>query len=385
MMTSEAPMAFAVPLTLSASSLFTPEHHCLVHPRRPPPSLQILHYRRRPRSPLHTHPNSYKHPHQAPTSLQLPPTVGHTIHHPSGTNIYIIGCVHGSKLSAQDVKNVCENVAPSAVVLELCAPRLRSLMTDMGENDDTCNKKKMKKKNSRLRLSGAVERFGGLGPAILALGLLSMSSMQRVVGLDPGGEFKVGVRIGNRLEVPVLCGDVLGNETVKRLAEALGFRGLKKGLRVILRGLGKVSRGEFYFPEGRVRLERVLLDWKRMWELIWIVGPVFGVSFVFSRGFVLAGTLLGAGQSVHAEQAFSMGMLAGWSMFSRIFEWASIAYTVLATTSFVQALVVERDVVLARNISDACKLYGGKQKDVVAIVGLLHVNGILRALDNPVQ
>ncbi len=50
---------------------------------------------------------------------------------PTGCDIYLVGCLHGSHSSGRDVRDVLEEVRPGAVVLELCESRHKALQQDL--------------------------------------------------------------------------------------------------------------------------------------------------------------------------------------------------------------------------------------------------------------
>ena len=237
-----------------------------------------------------------------------------------------------------------------------------------------------KKKRKRLTFKKAVERFGGVGPAMLALGLLSISGMQKTLGLDPGREFKVGIRKAEENYACIVCGDSDGNTTVKKLAQSLGPRCLKSGSGVILKFLETVFGGELRFPRGRVRFERILRDWKRITELLWIVGPVLGFSYFFVGGLSLLNRLQHRDGVGEVQEGGAGGMLGGFHL-PILMDVLPITWMILSAASFIEALLIERDKVLARNIEETCRIHGGRGRKVVAVVGLLHVNGILRILE----
>ena len=53
------------------------------------------------------------------------------LHHPTtGSQVYIVGCVHGSEASEEDVATVFHSQNPAAVVLELCQSRFESMQAE---------------------------------------------------------------------------------------------------------------------------------------------------------------------------------------------------------------------------------------------------------------
>lgn len=57
------------------------------------------------------------------------------------------------------------------------------------------------------RFGRAVVRFGGVGAAIFAIGLSSLTGVQQAAGMDPGCEFKEAARRAKEVGAPVVLGD----------------------------------------------------------------------------------------------------------------------------------------------------------------------------------
>jgi len=67
---------------------------------------------------------------RASSSSNLPGTTLVLRHPTTGSQVYIVGCVHGSEASEEDVATVFRSQNPAAVVLELCQSRFESMQAE---------------------------------------------------------------------------------------------------------------------------------------------------------------------------------------------------------------------------------------------------------------
>ncbi|TFJ83908.1 hypothetical protein NSK_005005 [Nannochloropsis salina CCMP1776] len=65
-----------------------------------------------------------------PTASALPGTTLVLEHPSTGSQVYIVGCVHGSEASEEDVSTVFRLHSPAAVVLELCPARFEGMQAE---------------------------------------------------------------------------------------------------------------------------------------------------------------------------------------------------------------------------------------------------------------
>lgn len=76
------------------------------------------------------------------------------------------------------------------------------------------------------RFGRAVVRFGGVGAALFAIGLSSLTGVQQAAGMDPGCEFKEAARRAGEVGAPVVLGD---NDVRWRGGAGWGGVGAKSG------------------------------------------------------------------------------------------------------------------------------------------------------------
>ena len=138
---------------------------------------------------------------------KLPPTV--TKVEVEGREVYLIGTIHVSKKSVEDVQKTIEIVDPDAICVELCEPRLRQLT----DSDNWKN----------LNLFKVLRE----GRAMLVLSSLIMSSFQhrigKQLGVRPGAEQLEAV---DKAKERGLTPGLIDREitiTLKRAAARIGF------------------------------------------------------------------------------------------------------------------------------------------------------------------
>lgn len=107
-----------------------------------------------------------------------------------------------------------------------------------------------------------------------------------------------------------------------------------------------------------------------MRELVRILGPVGAVGIVVglvgnAAAAVLEGGVVG-----------SRGVMSGWEIMGQV---GAALYVTVSALRFIRVLVGERDAVMAQKVLE-CAREGGKGSVVCVVVGLLHVNGIVRLI-----
>lgn len=328
----------------------------------------------------------------------LPPSVGIDSERVSGARVLVVGCVHGAAASAADAAAVITAAQPDALVLELCRRRLETLEAAMrqdAEGDPNCRGKvggklgkderqKRKPSFSRMRTT-----FGGVGPAVVALLLNAVYDVQRRAGVDPGVEFKSSLRAARGVprNCRVVCGDADARDTVRALSRTVVHP--LRALREVPAGIRFLLRQAFAVPAGGVNILRVLTEsqGKRVREFVRVFFPLVCATYV--AAFVTANGLgslqdhfLGTPSSASAvvgREGFNFFSLAG-----PVSQALLVSYLAIVTLSFVYVLIDERDRILARSIRQAAAELaesGAVEPVIVAVVGLLHVNGCLRYLN----
>lgn len=342
-----------------------------------------------------------------PPPPALPPSVGVGHERASGARVLFVGCVHGAAASADDVASVIGAASPDALVLELCRARLDALEAAMrrdhgvasgdgggGGGDGGHGGGQQEARQPRQSASFAHLRrtFGGVGPAVVAALLNAVYDVQKRAGVDPGVEFKSALMAIR--EAPtgcrVVCGDADARDTVRELSLAV-LRPLRS-LRAAPASVCFLLRHVFVVPTGGVSIVRALAEsqGKRVREFAQVFVPLvffsYAVAYLGSNG---VGSLL---QFATPSQAFpgnmqSSNFLAAVGTLSQA---VMVSYFALVTLSFVYVLIDARDRILARSIREAAAELvdsGVAEPVIVAVVGLLHVNGCIQYLqaDEPAE
>jgi hypothetical protein len=373
-----------------------------VRPRTLHPSIPIS-----PQSPRQRWQVPFKCSHQKHSvtpsfgNAPLPASVGVGRDLETGATVLLVGCVHGSQKSAQDVADVMKAAGghPDALVLELCPQRLTWLMKSIREEDNEASRSAsdlgataaFKGMSSRWpSLRKLMVKFGGVGPALVAYALSAVYNIQRLTGTDPGVEFKTALRsiclkdsTGSCL---LVCGDAPATDTIRSLFAAFlpqrALLSLPSALWSTAETLVASTKGGVNIPfvlfEGagaRLReLGRVFIPISGIFYLIGLVGASGAAQL--HEGLVVTGAA--AGRHAWSDILSSLLALLGTSL---------QVYLFIASFAFIQVLISERDAVLAKSIQKAASELAnirntstGRASVIVAVVGLMHVNGVLRHL-----
>ncbi|KAJ8909081.1 hypothetical protein NDN08_005778 [Rhodosorus marinus] len=294
----------------------------------------------------------------------------------SGVDVYVVGCIHGFRSSVRDVETVAASVTSPirAVMIELCEDRWRVI-----------SKLKKDKRSSKLRkesfnlfsLLRAPARFGGSGPALVGSVLVGISNLQKLSGFEPGLEFVCAADEAKRLGAKLVLGDRPANDTIQRLSKALNplqvFTSPLQTLKLLLPDLP---------PRNGVNLVSTFLDVERMREMFVLTFPTTLLSFVAVQGMGFVGDAL---FPVHALMIENVEILST-STIEDAFYYTLLGLVISAIASFLKVVIHERDVYLYESLEkildDASVV--DKREELTAIIGvcgLLHVNGIVRLLN----
>lgn len=344
-----------------------------------------------------------------PAGVALPSSC--LVHHDkqTGCDVYVLGCLHGSPTSGKDVQRLINDVAPAAVVLELCDARYNSLRKDVLKPDaletQTASERISKVASSWWCGLKRTYEKRGLGQAALTGVLSGTYAMQKMLDFDPGLEFKTAMRMSSTHNFDLVMGDRDINETLDRMASK------KKKSRS--GAVDLLNNGDF--AEVLARSKRAgqslaedassigIAVWGDKGENMEWPAQINMFTSVFGRREVLADlagllgpvSLVMCALSAAAEQilgrTFEMASAAGGTadavamdaFMSTFVNTANVA--ILVATSalllrFSRLVIIERDVYLARALSETCQLHPGKP--IIAVVGLLHTNGISKLLRN---
>lgn len=258
-------------------------------------------------------------------------------------------------------------------ILELCDSRLKSLKTvmerDFGESKQTSRRRTFKQVS---------DTFGGTGPALLAFALESVYKLQVLSGVQPGAEFYEPIRRASSWEL--VCGDAPARDTVRALYSVFGKP--LKSLRDSLFSIEDIIGCVIFPPKAGVNMLGIFLtEPRRLRELARLTLPALLLSGVVG--------LAGNAGALALESAPTVNMLTDTytanllSVLLSVGQTVLVSYIIVSTLHFMKVLIADRDRILTRSILEtASELQSKRQTPVVvcAVVGLLHVNGIVRQI-----
>ena len=124
-------------------------------------------------------------------------------------NLILIGTSHIAKQSLEDVKKVISEEKPDIVALELDRQRLNALMS----------KEKPKKWNLY-----NIRKVGLRGFIFSLIGAWVEKKLGEIVGVSPGSEMKVAVRLAKKNKIRIALIDQEIGITLRRFSKALSWR-----------------------------------------------------------------------------------------------------------------------------------------------------------------
>ena len=120
---------------------------------------------------------------------------------PNGARVFLIGTVHFSQKSIEEVRQVIDTLKPKIVVLELCPERQHVLVLDQ----ETL--KKEMENISFTHFRDMVRKQGLLSTLLRILMVHISANITRQLGQAPGGEFREAYRAANDVGSKVILGD----------------------------------------------------------------------------------------------------------------------------------------------------------------------------------
>lgn len=231
------------------------------------------------------------------------------------------------------------------------------------------------------------ETFNGTPQAILATVLESAYALQTFSGLDPGIEFAYPLRSLNSSQL--ICGDAPAQHTVQGLYRA--FTSPLTSIRLARSAAHEIFHHVIRRPPGGVNsLAIVLTEPGRLAEIFRLFVPTALVTLALTT---LVSVIVGIAAhllestsvvSTLAAQTSASASPTAWGLLAIASQVMFITYFSVSLLHFMKVLVSDRDIILAQSILDTAAYYSQLRKrsvTVVAVVGLLHVNGILRVLE----
>lgn len=328
--------------------------------------------------------------------------------------VSILGCLHGSESSANDVVQLLtpNDDEEIVVVLELCAGRFADLMRArscaLEEVVGVDRAAPTKRENPMVRFISMVAMMNekrGLSTALAAALLSGASGLTNSLsGFKPGLEFSTATSICQKNGWDVILADQTVDETLQQMGR-LPSISISMLLESIWKGwtvgpLGKASKRLQYAvfgdsnldPRYQLRMAIALFRSSEVVsELIRLLMPIFLVMF-------LVDTATGAMDHQPMNWIDPLSSPSSMDFDSSIDPFATLqeivlnaaatggllamAYILLALPT-AHVVLAERDEFLARGIQKACEiavLEPHKEKRVVAVIGMMHVNNVARHL-----
>lgn len=334
----------------------------------------------------------------------------------SKCNVVLLGCLHGSVSSAYDVRTLIQERSTDVVVLELCASRFADLKRQKEQEATEFAG------NGQTRIAPALQRFvsmvvktnenRGWTTAIAAAILSGASGLQSgLSGFRPGLEFTVASDVSEELDCDIVLADRAVDETLRRMGTlpSISLEMMTETIRNHLLNPSKSSLGQaasalstaVFGDDSMNRQEQVRMSTaltrnrEVIRDLLRVTLPVVLLAQVVA---VLANAGLGFLDKGELELSSPFLLYHEFSLtFHDLLSLATavasdlVAATLLLSAGCVaialpatQVILLERDVYLARGIRKACTIAASTPTDgepcVVAVLGLLHVNGVAKIL-----
>jgi pheromone shutdown protein TraB len=329
----------------------------------------------------------------------------------TGCKVVLLGCLHGSESSAADVRELLSEKT-DAVVLELCAARLADLRRDMETLTDDGAPLEDEGFDSRRYMTMVARTYEkrGFATASAAAVLGGVSGLQTALSdFQPGLEFLTAMKIVERDNCDLVLADRTVDETLRRMGKLPSVSSsmlqslVKEGSWKNTLGRDATALSEAVFGDSsmdeshQVQMPKVLTRNRAAVEdllrlslpplifsttlanlltkvLLLLFPQEAGVDFWSLFGDVA----LTRQDEIRLLTDISIDLLAQLATLA-------VGYVVLALPA-ARVILTERDEYLTRGIQAACRLESEKNKSepgrVVAVLGLLHVNGVAKQLLN---
>lgn len=352
--------------------------------------------------------------------------------------VVLLGCFHGTKSSADDVARLIDDDT-DVIVLELCTSRFADLRRQQeklhrqaqDEGNERGNKSQQINSESwrRAITSSWPVRYGqtvsatfakkGVATGVAALLLTGVSGLQSAMsGFQPGLEFTTALERGQQLNCDIVLADQDVDETLRKLGsipvdvwknmlllhnkkssivhnkdENINYNSLFEESVYHLKTLTRAvfgDSGDSTVPQ--VRAFPVLVrNGAAVRDLVRLVIPSLVTIVVSSQIF---GLIIGsaadwsfavlADDTIAAANVFSsehQNTISGVDDVSGSWAVHVLASSCILLSGFlsmapiIKVILTERDAVLTEGILSACQRAGNGGR-VVAVLGLLHVNGV---------
>jgi|AntRauTorckE5430_2_1112549.scaffolds.fasta_scaffold00332_1 hypothetical protein len=317
----------------------------------------------------------------------------------TNTNIVLLGCLHGTISSSRDVRYLMEKDPTDAVVLELCETRIEDLGRETVD-EYTMDVFLEDVQDFWKFIQGTSEKKGPFVAAItFVLGITGLLQ-SNISGTKAGLEFAVALDIAEENGCTICLGDRGIDQTMERIGNipSVALEMIKNNtvlqytylLKTAVVGDELLSNDtQISLPKVLVRNKGAVTDLGRL-----VLSPILiATCFALSVGSALNLPLYAQQDSLDLlldtvtlttfDERLPI-VLKIISTFLAKFVVFAAGYTVLALP-FSKVIIHERDVYLAEEIRKACGSIldssgGLRESRIVAVLGLLHVNGVAKQL-----
>lgn len=258
----------------------------------------------------------------------------------------LIGCVHGSSFSSEMVENAIERHNPSCIALELCPLRFQSMPQEARAYKEYC---KERSENSNF--------------------------WQDLAANIPGREFLTAINLAEERNIPIFTCDEDVEVILTELKSIGNISPILQDASLIgstFSHLKHAFTGESSLSTKSIHIGRVLVsNPKLLSETIFRILPTW-LPLVLTMQWL-------ASQIESVDSSKQFGLLDG----------VSILFSAYALSAFVvgcKKIVVDRDEIIANKLRDIVstmtidKCTPDARVEVVAVLGMIHLNGVARHL-----
>ncbi|CDF34365.1 unnamed protein product [Chondrus crispus] len=222
--------------------------------------------------------------------------------------------------------------------------------------------------------------FGGTGPAVIAFILESVYNLQILSGVQPGAEFYEAIRREGPWKI--VCGDAPARDTIQNLYGVFGnpLRSLRDSLSSIEEIVGRLILPP---KDGVTMLGLFLLEPRRVLELVRLTFPALVISSAISLAGNAGALALDSAPSIPISMLSEGYATTLLPIVASLGQTLTMSYIIVSTLRFMKVLIADRDRFLTKSILEtASEIQSTHERPVVicAVVGLLHVNGIVRQI-----
>jgi hypothetical protein len=342
----------------------------------------------------------------------------------TGCQVILLGCFHGTVSSAKDVERLLlDQASPTdAVALELCATRFADLQRELLQQQEQSLSTSSRtppittSKPWLFRYFSMVAKTletRGLATAVATAVLGGVSGLQTAIsGFTPGLEFTTALKLANMedgKECDIVLADQNVDETLRRIGNLpqVAFdiwthpATLGDDSAALLGAIMGFSEYEPY----QVSIGKVMVrNTEAVQDLFRLTLPPFllatGMAAVLSHALYDADAA--ALYNTMADNSFVVSSPSTVDSSTGAVLWNAVPHVLVRAMALglgyvgvalpaARVILAERDDILTTGIQAACRLAAakhekdGKRGRVVAVLGLLHVNGVARRMLSTVK